>query len=84
MNATAPRKSWLFNCSSGTNTAVARATSRLFSAWAATNLRKKPALISCRTKAWVTRMPLTDSASVDESRLQVSCNLRKRPLKRLR
>ena len=58
------------------NTAEACATPTLFSPCMLTSLRKKPALISCRTKACVTRIPLTDSARVEVTRLQVSCILR--------
>jgi hypothetical protein len=57
----APKKSWLFICSSGIKMAEACATPTLFSPWTFTSFRKNPALISCRTNAWVTRMPLTDS-----------------------
>jgi hypothetical protein len=38
--------------------------------------RKRPAFVSCRTKPWVTRMPLTDSASVAVTRLKLSWEAR--------
>ena len=59
-------KNWLFNSSSGNSTAVARATPTLYLEWSGTRSRKNPAFTSWRTKPCVTRMPVTDSASVAE------------------
>ena len=38
--------------------------------------RNRPAFVSCRTKACVTRTPLIDSASVAVTRLKLSCTTR--------
>ena len=77
-------KNWLFNSSSGTRIAEVRARARLKRECAVSKLRKRPALVSCRTKPCVTRMPFTDSAKVAVTRLKLSVAARDSRLSRSR
>jgi len=71
-------KNWLLSSRIGLSVAEARARFMLCREWSASSRRKRPALVASRTKPCVTRMPLTDSASVAVTRLKLSCEAREK------
>ena len=66
-------KNWLFNSSSGRKSPSAAPRRNRSGNDPPPGRGTSPALTSCRTNPCVTRMPLTDSASVAVIRLKLSC-----------